>query len=384
MVSNNKPWTAIHEKKFLWLLNYLKELDIKYKKLDEHFLKKFNKRTLLKIIHDNKKWGNSSKESIFFTTARWLEINDPNSNFIKVFKHEGYKLKTIRDKEEGENKLDAKEEENIKPYDYFINILDNIKPDEIQTKVEHYKYLILALLTLQPPVRTSFYTTAIITTDLKKIDDDKNYIYIKPDQCFYIINKDKVSNTKKYKMKGELRYIDINDKRLIKILNDSLIKYPRYFLFENTDHKIKDETFLKYLKAITHLSGLNVDMMRSIYITHFYSKNKTFKSREELALKMRHSQTTAQKNYLKISNVKEDPLKELENVKEENIKLNVRIKELEDELNKLKEQINPDEKTFIKKRNDILYKINIKNVKPKEDTLNKYNIIYDSDKQIYL
>ena len=36
----------------------------------------------------------------------------------------------------------------------------------------------------------------------------------KPDQCFYIINKDKVSNTKKYKTKNELSFIDITGKKL--------------------------------------------------------------------------------------------------------------------------------------------------------------------------
>ena len=71
-------------------------------------------------------------------------------------------------------------------------------------------------------------------------------MYLKPDQVFYIIKKDKVSNTKKYKTKNELSYIDITDQKLINLLNDSISKYPRSYLFENdSNHKgIKDETFL--------------------------------------------------------------------------------------------------------------------------------------------
>ena len=61
---------------------------------------------------------------------------------------------------------------------------------------------------------------------MNKLDDTKNYIYIKLDQAFYIINKDKVSNTKKYKTKNELSFIDITDKKLIDLLNDSFSKYP--------------------------------------------------------------------------------------------------------------------------------------------------------------
>ena len=66
---------------------------------------------------------------------------------------------------------------------------------------------------------------------MNKLDDTKNYIYIKPDQCFYIINNDKVSNTKKYQTKNELSYIDITDQKLINLSNDSISKYPRSFLF---------------------------------------------------------------------------------------------------------------------------------------------------------
>lgn len=58
------PWTAIHEKKYNWLYNYIKTFkpDIK----QENYLGSFNKRNLINYINKNEAWGDSSKESIFF------------------------------------------------------------------------------------------------------------------------------------------------------------------------------------------------------------------------------------------------------------------------------------------------------------------------------
>ena len=121
-------------------------------------------------------------------------------------------------------------------------------------------------------------------------------------------------------------------------------------------------------------------MMRSIYITNYYKHHKTFNDREALALKMRHSIQTASKNYLKVS-PETEPDKEVEQLKEDNIKLTLKIKELEDELNKVKND--KDDKQIHKLRHDIIYKANKKQVKPKEDTLNKYNMRFNEEAQDY-
>ena len=73
-------------------------------------------------------------KKVFFTLARWLEINDKRSNFIQQFKQLGHELKAKRDKLDGENKLDAKEKDNIQPYDYFVNILNSINIESINKK----------------------------------------------------------------------------------------------------------------------------------------------------------------------------------------------------------------------------------------------------------
>jgi len=159
---------------------------------------------------------------------------------------------------------------------------------------------------------------------MNKLDDTKNYIYIKTDQVFYIINKDKASNAKEYKTKNELSYIDITYKSLVELLNYSITKYHRNYLFEsNSKTGIKDETFLKYLRTITLIKHITIDMMRSTHITHVYKHNRTYTSREQLALQLRHSNQTASKNYFKVS-PETEPDKEVEQLKTENIKFTLK------------------------------------------------------------
>ena len=42
-----------------------------------------------------------------------------------------------------------------------------------------------------------------------------------------------------------------------------------------------------------------------------------------------------------------------------------------------------DDKQYKKKRRDIIYNLNTKGRTPRDDTLTKYNIIYDVDKKIF-
>ena len=80
--------------------------------------------------------------------------------------------------------MDEKEKQSVQPFGYCTNILHNLNQEHINTINKHYEKLILSLLVPQPPVRTNFYITAQITTTVNNLDDNTNYIYIKPDQDF--------------------------------------------------------------------------------------------------------------------------------------------------------------------------------------------------------
>ena len=77
----------------------------------------------------------------------------------------------------------------------------------------------LALLVYQPPVRTSFYSSCIIS-DGKKIDDKKYLVIQKTKQFttdFYDVGKEKVTERRAYKGILGLKAIEIADKNLIDI-----------------------------------------------------------------------------------------------------------------------------------------------------------------------
>ena len=79
-----------------------------------------------------------------------------------MYSQAGYNLKQTIEKNEGNNKMDKKEIENIKDYYYFVNILDKIDYTKITNINEHYEYLLSSMLIYQAPVRTSLYTSCQI------------------------------------------------------------------------------------------------------------------------------------------------------------------------------------------------------------------------------
>ena len=82
--------------------------------------------------------------------------------------------------------------------------------------IEHNQYLLLSLLVLQPPLRTHFYSSAILTkSNQAKPDDKNNYVLLKhtlgKDRGLYLVNNDKVSNSKQFKLNVENNIIELDN-----------------------------------------------------------------------------------------------------------------------------------------------------------------------------
>ena len=381
-MKNKKPWSAAHEKLYSMLYNYYKM--VKPTIVEFTFIED-NKRHLKSIIEKNDKWGNSTKEQLYFMVARYLENFDgKNIKYVKIYKQLGYDLMQSNRQKENNNLQDEKEMENYRSHEYFINLLNNIKPEEIKTKIGHYQYLLLNLLVLQPPLRTSFYIT---TQFLRKISENyktTNYIWINKKgelKVNYIVNNDKVSKTKTYTMNKNLNYIKLDNEKLISLINESYEKFPRKYLFELDDKPITSPTYLNWLRKITDVRNINNDIMRSSYINWFYDNNKSLADKEKLSTLMRHSVLTAQRNYLKVI----DESEKITGNADDNIK---KIK-TENELlkNKLENCTNENKLTesqFNKRRRDVIYKANKKGVEIKENTLTKYKIKFDENLNKYV
>ena len=82
----------------------------------------------------------------------------------------------------------------------------------------------------------------------------------------------------------------------------SFEKFKRRYVFENEKGtKVSDDMIRTYLRRVSKLSNINMDILRSIYITHRYNTvSKTANKKSELALKMRHAPDTAARAYYKI------------------------------------------------------------------------------------
>ena len=381
-MNNKKPWSAAHEKLYSMLYNHYKTIK---QTIDEFTFIEDNKRFLKSIIEKNDKWKNSTKESLYFMVARYLEnFDNKNVKYVKIYKQSGYDLMQLNRKKENDNLQDEKEIENYRSHDYFINLLNNIKPDDIKTKIGHFQYLLLNMLVLQPPLRTSFYISAQFLRKILENDKTTNYIWINKKgslKVYYIVNNDKVSKTKNYSMNKNLNYIKIENENLIKLINDSYEKYPRKYLFEIDGKPITNSTYLNWLRKITDVKNINNDMIRSSYINWFYDNNKSLSEKEKLSTLMRHSVLTAQRNYLKVidENVKLDGITDdnIKKIKTENELLKSKLENCTNE-NKLTDA------QFNKRRRDVIYKANKKESEIKQHTLTKYKITFDENLNKYV
>ena len=246
-----KPkFTESDEKALTWIFNYVKSLAGYGDAKKEDFMYKYNKK-LLTVINQHPRWQDGSKQRAYFTVAKWLSINHPNLKITEEYRERGFALKQQRELEEGENVLDAKEIENMKPRSYFLEILNKINPSEIKTRVEHMKYLLLSLLVKQPPVRTSFYSTAQMITSDTKIKDDENFIWLRrarsstgQNKVSYVVQKDKVSGSRSF---GSLAdsVIEVEDAELINLIFTSYKKYPRKYLIEEVKKVSKFKNIVK-------------------------------------------------------------------------------------------------------------------------------------------
>lgn len=358
---NKKVWSKDHIKEHKRLFNLMKKVDDNIK-LEDYI--DLNKRKVFKFINDLK-LSNSSKEKLFFVVGRYLDIKK-DRYYSNKFKQAGYDLKVINDEKENLNLMDEKEKEKYQPLEYFEEIIKSYDMNNLTNS-----QILLCLLVLQPPLRTSYYYTAKIIKQSKLNNKIDNYFLINRSKCYYIVNKDKVSNTKVY---GNNRnsIIEIENKELCKAI---ILKYknnPTEYLFG--DKKTTNTTINNWLEKETKISGLNVDNMRSIYITSKYNKGLNYAQKKKIALQMRHSVDTASRNYFKITGDKPELNKE----DCENIRM-----ELEYFKNKEKYLSLNKDKKYRKRRYDIIYNLNKNNYSPKKDTIEKYNIKYNEDLKEY-
>lgn len=348
-------WTKEHDKLYTRLYNKaVKEFDDLDK--DTYILQQ--KRNLLGFIQ-KQPLGDSSKKSLYFMVSRWLQINKPDDRSIKTYQEYGYQLMKKIEHDEQENTQTEKETLYYRPLSYFNEILENTKDKESQG------YLFLALLTLQPALRSNFYNSAMIIESIRDNDKKNNFVYINrsTNKVKFIVNDDKVKNTMQYG-NGKHTIIDVESRELSDLIIDSFDSDYRLYLFDNDDAEpINYSTLLRKLRKITKLPGITVNMFRSAHVNELYNKSGTTQNQKKaLALKMRHSLSAAQAFYFKI-------IGEVEDCDEAKAELAAIKKDRE-----INETGRVDEIKFNKKRYDVIYRLNKIGNKPKQSSIDKYNL----------
>jgi predicted nucleic acid-binding protein len=175
--------------------------------------------------------------------------------------------------------------------DMFLN---NDTLTNTQLYYLNMKHLILSVYTMQPPLRHEYKDLIILNM---AYNTQSNYIVNDDNKFIIYINNDKVIRSH-----GNIK-LHLCDE-LNKIILRSLKHFPRTFLFSNFKdytQPIGKQGLENLIKSCFDDKKINVDIIRSAYITHFYNNKKmNIHEKEILAIHMRHSVTTAERVYRKI------------------------------------------------------------------------------------
>jgi hypothetical protein len=256
-------------------------------------------------------------------------------------------------------------------------------------------FILMSVLTDQPPLRNSTYHTMIFIDDIKKDDNTENFICVSKNgeeyKGMFIINDDKhkskiKEDSKKEKEEKEEKFIEIYP-TLAKNIYDSYNAFPRKKLFMGIE---TNEQFLILLKKTTLNDGITFNLCRSSYKIHqhYLNPHMSINEKEKLAKQMRHTFLTAEQHYLKSDVSKNYNIqyftqkgeiivsKIMENIKNNKVSKNA-INEIKFSLEEYKET-----SEYKKKKNDVIRLANKNGKTIKDSTIAKYDIKHDGEKYI--
>jgi hypothetical protein len=333
-----------HEEKYINIFkNYMKEAhDIK--NIDD-----IKKERIYKYINEAKNakngndYSNSWKKIILFALVSYYKQKGDldASEYISTKAKE---MNKIIEKEEIEQKQTEKEKEN------YLNIFELRNIAEKYKNYKHidemYVYLLLSCICQdQEPLRPQIYSDSIYVDKLEDIKDDgNNYIYISKRGkigCFYI-SGDKVNKHNDFIDNKRIRL----NKIFLSIVHKSFKDYPRKKLFD-FDVKYPNDKLLDIFQKATG-NKFNFQMARSSFSNYKHMENPdmSYAQKKTLAMNMRHSKNTHEKNYLKHSlTITDKPLNDVKKELDEKYK---KLMETEEDLNKKIKELN-DNKINIKK-----------------------------------
>lgn len=284
----------IDAKKIVWVKKYRNEL--------ESYL--------------NKRYGKGNKNTYSSHTGMLAKILLAIDKDMKAIQTQVRRLLTssVQEKKAGQVERDEsvfteRELNNIICYPELLKMRKELETKwnmNLKNKRANIKHLMLALVTLVPPLRRT-YTMEI--TDTKPDEDDMNYLWKKgPNDYVFVINKDKVSERGDKDVSGRTEFdlsVEIpgvtNGKQLNKIIEKSLLHYPREYLFQHSKYNrpLSASGISDLIRSIS--KKLNINLIRKIYVNHFYRQDHSIGTLKQISARMRHDHRTALEHYYKIN-----------------------------------------------------------------------------------
>jgi len=263
-----------------------------------------------RVCYDKLRKGypnNNTFEKVLYTISKhYMYINWEGTRLktlkVPVCKYWFSKAQDITkdiEKDETKQELRNNEIENWKSQKEIKELMIKTKP-EISDLTNYNRWLLLNMCTLQAPLRNDFYATCQFITSIKDDNKTDNFVFLNRQKknVYYIVNNDKVTDKMAKYKSDEYRIIKIVDRQLVKILNDSYDEKNRKYVFQ-TKFETPYTNSSIYDVLLKREYGLNFDILRSSFITQFYSNHPLLSDREDLAKMMRHEKGIAEQKYNK-------------------------------------------------------------------------------------
>jgi hypothetical protein len=295
----DKPLSEISIKNYIAKLNTLSRL-VDNKDYEDHKFLLDPEKVIDLIKHSNLR----SKKDYVTPIIKVLENEKVDADIIKKYKNNLSDHKVEEDKERGENKLrKEKDKDNVMSVSEINKKIDEYKIDKdgkIDPNRLVYKLIVCFYFRSNVVLRNDLPLFKIATSKKKDYNEKYNYIVFKgnePDKI--IMNQYKTSPTY-----GKQTFDITSDlKELLKIYCKIFKKEAGDYLFSNgKDKEINKSTFLRYIeKSMVEVLGkpLNIDLIRSILISDFYSKPRSINEKKEFSNKFLHSSKVAEE-YVKL------------------------------------------------------------------------------------
>ena len=223
-----------------------------------------------------------------------LDLVRANKETIKVYQDELIKQAEKEYEKREQNILTETEKERILSMDEINKRYDEFK---VNTPADLMDKLIVAFYFKDELIPRNNLPKIKITNKDKNLDENYNYLLVdKSNKPLEII----MLNYKTRQTYGEQRFKIT--KELKEILEEYMVSFNKGngdFLFSTeSGYEIKDNSFLYVIKKAMEevlKSPLNIDLIRSIIINHFYSgKPKSIKEKKEFARRLLHSPLVSQ------------------------------------------------------------------------------------------